>query len=921
MTTKIPGLMLTGALLAPTTLYALGLGEITLNSALNQPFDAEIELIAPTSEELTTLDVSLASADAFARYGVDRPAFLSNFRFRVIRSANGRHVLKVTSPTTVTEPFVTFIVEADWAAGRLLREYTVLLDPPVYMPAGTEAAAPVATPRAGAQSEGVIERPRESTPRPAPQAPAARSAPQALTDGTYTVQRNDTLWRIASRVRPGSARVVNQTMMAIYRANPQAFDGNINLLRSGAVLQIPDAGEIEQISAAEASREVSAQYDAWRGARAGSEGARLRLVAPEESATPTARSAGTSQTAAASAADAELRSRVNQLESELAEARRLLELRNAELAELQRRAAESGAEAAVQPLETPVEPSPSEPLEEPEAQIADTPAAEPEQAIEPAAEPAAQPERPAPAPVAQPPEPSLLERLGDFWWALVVLGLAILAGLLLYFRKRREPDIDDAIETLTPRDFSARRGAPAAGRGRSDSLVVEESEMGTGTSEIAPATANRATIVRGGAAAATGAAAASAAEDTISSETAIAFDQQDALAEADFHMAYGLYDQAADLVKLAIEREPGRRDLKLKLLEIYFVWGNKDMFLETARELEGTRAAAEPGEWDKVLIMGKQICPDEPLFAGAMSGAGGAEIVDLNLEGGENRIDHDLFGSPEGHRGAGGLDLEFDDERETPTRRTDDTGIDFLLDEPQRGGTDFDLPDESTARTQETPTVENPALEGSEDDTSVEEQRGTGTQRLGEQTAELAIDDLGIDVGEFADTDDDENLGLEDAGEESLDTREGTGTVLLDQDSLMSSGTTAEHPQLDSDDAEVDFDLEGFEEDEEAAIDNTAEWTTGAQQVADQDDDVFELNRTGTTRTGPGIGSTRTMESPDLSELEPVTMSEVGTKLDLARAYVDMGDPDGARSILEEVLQEGSAPQQEEAQRLLDSIA
>jgi len=80
-------------------------------------------------------------------------------------------------------------------------------------------------------------------------------------------------------------------------------------------------------------------------------------------------------------------------------------------------------------------------------------------------------------------------------------------------------------------------------------------------------------------------------------------------------MAYGLYDQAADLVRIALEREPDRRDLRLKLLEIYFVWGNKDAFLQTAKGLEATRDRAPAGEWDKIVIMGKQICPDEPLFA------------------------------------------------------------------------------------------------------------------------------------------------------------------------------------------------------------------------------------------------------------------------------------------------------------------
>ena len=143
---------MTGALLSPVTLYALGLGEIRLNSALNQPFDADIELISPTADELASLKVGLANNDLFSRYGIDRPMYLSNFDFSVQRSRDGRATIKVTSNRSVTEPFVTMLVEASWGRGRLLREYTVLLDPPVFMPSQPEAPAPVTTPQTGTQT-------------------------------------------------------------------------------------------------------------------------------------------------------------------------------------------------------------------------------------------------------------------------------------------------------------------------------------------------------------------------------------------------------------------------------------------------------------------------------------------------------------------------------------------------------------------------------------------------------------------------------------------------------------------------------------------------------------------------------------------------------------------------------------------------
>ena len=125
-------------------------------------------------------------------------------------------------------------------------------------------------------------------------------------------------------------------------------------------------------------------------------------------------------------------------------------------------------------------------------------------------------------------------------------------------------------------------------------------------------------------------------------------------------MAYGLYDQAADLVRIAIAREPDRRDLKLKLLEVFFVWGNKEQFLQSAHELAATRDQAAPGEWEKIVIMGKQLAPEDPLFSGGADVSGAAAGgVDLDLEGGQSRIDFDLLGEPVPEDAAAGLDLDI----------------------------------------------------------------------------------------------------------------------------------------------------------------------------------------------------------------------------------------------------------------------
>src|ERR1700689_3333835 len=141
MFVTLPRLMLMACLLSPALSWGLGLGEIHLNSSLNEPMNAEIDLIAAGPEELSALRATLAAKDAFTRYGIDRPPFLSTLTFRVGKSKDGRDVLLVRSTDSIPEPFVTFLVEVNWARGRLMREYTVLLDPPVYTPGERASSA------------------------------------------------------------------------------------------------------------------------------------------------------------------------------------------------------------------------------------------------------------------------------------------------------------------------------------------------------------------------------------------------------------------------------------------------------------------------------------------------------------------------------------------------------------------------------------------------------------------------------------------------------------------------------------------------------------------------------------------------------------------------------------------------------------
>ena len=1007
MSVTLPRLILMACLLTPSLSWALGLGEIHLNSALNEPLRAEIDLIGAAPEELSVLRATLAGRDTFVRYGIDRPPFLSSLTFKVGKGKDGRDALLVRSTDAIPEPFVTFLVEVNWARGRLMREYTVLLDPPVYTPGeSARTAAPVTAPTVAAPAPSTASAPSQGESSP--------SLP--LNAGSYRVAKGDTLTRIARSLRSGSAAEIDQTMIALYRANPDAFGGNINILKRGAVLRVPGADDIARLNQREAMSEVHRQMSAWRGAEPAGH---LRLVTPG--------AGGAATGAGASSANAEalaLKDRVKDLEGQLAESRRLIDIRNSELSALQRKLgvpapAPAPSTAPPVPAVAPAAPPPAQsaahPTPAPAVAPTPPPAAPPkatslppaaENAVTPAPLPAATAvKKPAAAPVES---ESWIDWLAAHWWwpaaviAVLIVGIALAAA-----RRRRSSGGSlgnfDAGQFADIRDPTAK---PVSARKSEESFVVEETgahrmaEFGAAVDKHAESTTDL-----------------KSSDDTMSSESAVNLDQGDPLAEADFHMAYGLYDQAADLVRIALEREPDRRDLRLKLLEIYFVWGNKDAFLQTAKGLEATRDRAPAGEWDKIVIMGRQICPDEPLFAAsAGSGRGAGALVDLNLEGGENRVDIDLFGDPDGERSS--LDhphaKQGDSAATGEMPRHTDSGLDFTLDAPERGADRSRARvapprDEPTVETEllkygDSPTVESPTLKMDERLTSRLAAAST------DQTAEVSIDDLGLDLDHLEETGspsvphleetdhpadaptmiaglDDKSRRLMaeaagnrsqehdrdmtelereleasfiadmESGHEDVKTAvlgpESAPTVQMQRDFDVASSSRFKSPEFskvhppgsDPDSTSrlrslntesIDLDLDQLASAlgtgdtaeqphaEDALFSSEVFDGTGRNKRVDldvgeslngQDSPTNKLQSTAHARTA----KLKTDELA-LPEMEPVTMSEVGTKLDLARAYMDMGDPEGARSILEEVVQEGSASQKQEAQRLIETL-
>ena len=876
--------LISAILLTPTAALGLGLGEIRLSSALNEPLSAEIDLVAATPEELAALDAHLASPEVFSRYGLDRPAFLSSLEFSVGRGADGRSVLLVKSRNAISEPFVSFLIDVNWPRGRLLREYTVLLDPPALLSAkDSPAAEPIAAP--------TTQAPSPSAPAPTPP-PAEDSAPPpaaAFGESTYTVARGDTLYGIAGSVAGDDRQAIQRTMIAVFRANPEAFNGNINQLHAGAILRMPPSSEVANIAAAEAASEVRDQNAAWRATSGVADSGKLRLVTPPES----------EAAAEGPVTSGRVESQIDSLEKDIAEQRRLLELRNQELADLQSKLAQSRAQQEAAEAAKPV----------PEAAPPEAPGEEtavaPEDDTKPVEVPPVVAPKPKPAvaePKPEPAGPSFLDTLTDNW--LILLGAAglVLLGMLGYgyWRRRREEDVDAALKGFdvpasAPVPTETMRLRALATGDRTAEMVrppvfEDDDDEGDIVVEERPIARPKTEAPRPG----------MGHEETISAEAALDLDTADPLAEADFHMAYGLYDQAVDLVRMALQNSPDRTDLKLKLAEIHFVAGDTNQFLTVARDLR--KSLGSGGDWDRIVIMGRQLAPDEPMFAGAVQDAG----VDLSLEGGDNLVDLDLLSAPDGDEGLD-IDLGKVAAASADNEATgENTALEFNLDE---GPSAFSTTQQITGRESpgtvemptlelphsETPTVETPALK-----MGGQAARDRMAPATTDATAEMAIDDLGLDLGDLdnlPDIDDATAIATGVHEEVTQIAQHHIATEVLPRDALDDddgtalmpgggAGATAILPQIDF--GEIDLDLG-------EAVDESDSSPTARDTL-------------------------KTEQMPQLSQLEPVTMSEVGTKLDLARAYMDMGDPDGARNILQEVLAEGSASQKQEARRLIDTL-
>ena len=959
------------ALMSTGMVQALGVGDINLRSSLNQPLDAEIDLLQVrdlTSEEIRSM---LATPDDFGRAGIERTFFLTDLKFTPVVKPNGKSVIRVTSSRPVSEPYLNFLMEVRWPSGKVLREFTVLLDPPLYQPASVVSSTPVTAPTSSAARVAPLQpsiapaQPRGNSPyqQPAPQ-PAA-SPQRSSTE--WRTNRSDTLWEVALKSMPSGANV-HQTMLAIQDLNPGAFiNGNINQLKSGQTLKLPTREQAAVRTGSEAVAEVAAQNRAWQEGRsapsrtATSEPSApqldarqrdsagnapeevdasdsLRLVSGEdEQVTEGAGdgSANASNTAqlrdsldrtkeqldAAEREKSEMGERLDDVQGQLETLQRLLELKDAQLAALQQEISTSGENSEV--------------TGEPEADLEEIAALEREAENAAAATDVEQVEA-----VGEDSEQPANEALTAEQAAQAEQADPVVTEPVEPDTEMTDANVTAQAPAFTDEEAAAEDAVPAvAVDPESEAAVVAEPEP------AAPATAesllqrmmqNQMLLIGGGvvaillllmvliavsrrnarreadmsdnfiANAADGHESDLAAEDSDDFNVALASELDDdgiavdPLTEADGLLAYGKPQDARSVLLTAIENEPDRTDLRLKLLEVEGLLDNPDGYRVQHETLKAAGTVDE-----QVAAMDARF----PLMAAALAGAAAGIAYDSSDE------DEMSFDAPADESKAAvvedeDMDFDFsefemgDDVKAAPepsvvseATAAESTEADFDL--------DFDLDD--TVAPQDLQGAVEPEKDESETTFELDESLDfTEFESLdGASESEPAVDPL----------DDDFDLSL---------------TESLQADNLTADFDAVEQPTEENSDSEESFNLSEDElADFEVDLDEAASSVEQADvnlpldspqleeeaELPAQDDDLMPLE----IMTEESVAADAEEDEDDEFDFLSGT-DECATKLDLARAYIDMGDNEGARDILNEVVDEGTEQQQQEARGMMERL-
>lgn len=847
---------------------ALGLGELTLKSAQNQPLEAEIELLDVRDLTAAQLAPSLAPPEEFAKAGVNFSSALQDLRFTPVINPNGRSVLRVTSSQPMPGPVVKFLVQVMWPQGRLLRDYNVLLDQ--------------------AKAQG-------------PEAATGNVAAATTGPGSYTTQRRDTLWQIAARNAQGGS--IQQTMIAIQALNPDAFIGNnINQLKVGQVLRLPDQQQIQSIAQGEANREVAEQYAAWReGRRLGprarqldatrrgaadaapaaiAQGDNLRLVSPgNQPGAGQAKALNDKLAVAQESLDTsrrdneELKSRMSDLQSQLDKLQRLIELKNDQLARLEAQGAATPAPAATVPGEPGQQaPAPSQaavPVTDPvptasQPTVPDQPVIAPAPSVAPDAQPAAQTSS----------DSTLDDVLGSRWLLWLIAGSTVLVlALLLWLLARKRRAQQEAEKHL--------RMARALEEEQIEGFDPEDDSL-DGVEVVSP------TVTLSPAAVAASAAAAAASEKPAAQPVRepAADPYGPLLAQADTCIAEGRLNRATELLEPAVASAPRRDDLRLKLMEVYARQGDQSAFAEQERQLPATA-----GNTAEVASLRERY---PAMLALAAAGVGAAALAAKLDEQYVQGLLDDQPGSPHAEpaesdtQAAAGPDA-FDDIPTLDTAALDDQALednfDLSLDDPS--------PEPATPAAD--PADEALSAGGQIQDPADADFETLLAQASAEAQPAQDLSDFDLDIGE----------------PEGAGGRDDAAPSTVDPVPAFDPATDFDLP--------ADFDL-SLQDD-----------SPGAQQFASELDDVnAELDKLSQSLESPSLEPHFTAEDAAAQpELEPIDdldfdffsgADEVATKLDLARAYIDMGDHQGARDILDEVVKDGDERQREEAEDMLSRL-
>jgi pilus assembly protein FimV len=900
--------LVAGALALPGTAFSLGLGKLTVDSALGQPLSARIELTSASKDELDSLSAKVGDPGLYRQNNLTYQGALARTRIS-LENQNGTPYLRVTSPVSVQEPFLDLLVELNWAAGRVVREYTFLLDPPGT---GTALAAtePVTPARTGATT-------RAAAPA-APVAAAPAAAPASGgNEGTYTVKRGDTLSKIAGQVKPADI-TLDQMLVAMFRANENAFDGrNMNRLRTGTILTVPSSTDASATEASEATKLVRVQASDWRAYRdrvaanapasegAGGREAGGRIGTAVTEATPAApagrdqvrvsREARTGKGAASEDSVArsnelrEAQARIAELEKMVQEMQRTLQLRSGTMAQLQSqaetakgKAAEpaksaatstapiSTAPVAVAPQPAPAPAKAAEPAKAPEpAKAAAEPpkAAEPEaKAPEKAPEPATPPTVAAatPAPEATPPAPAP---------AAEAKAPAPDAAKTVTTDKGTPPKAPKAAKGKEPPGFfddllgnmpgwALGTGALAIIAGIAALFAARRRKTTKFEDSIISGTDIKTNTVFGS----TGGGVVNTGDNSLASDFSreglgnIDTDEVDPIAEAEVYLAYGRDAQAEEILKDALKKDPQRQEIYLKLLEIHAQHNKPSAFETVASELYAV-SQGQGDVWQKAVALGRQLDPNNPMF-----GEGGAPVPH------EPRV------------------IEPAPAPSAPERAPEpvehlDRPLDNMIDE------EISISPTSGGKSKSAAEI----LAGAEDAL----QRST-------HTVPVASAERSRSAAEAA----------------------GAATAAL-AGALAASKATFEAVHAEKAEAPKEapkYDLDFHLEDDEKPAPMKPQAPSREPALATEAAGAAPVQL---TRPAAALELDKLDLSfdPERSTFEDPTPSvldgqwhDAATKLDLAKAYQEMGDLEGAREILQEVLHEGDEQQKSEAQGLLSKL-